>query len=86
MCDMCLGLAARYEELEQVDRHLTRTETQLMAAHLKPASPAGPRPEQLYTEVLSLRRRLRCLLDTLGDDFVARSCAGNSGPGLSLAP
>ena len=66
---MCL--AARYEELERVDRDLSRTERELMAAHMKLAGPAGPRPEQIYTEVLSLRGRLRQLLDKLGDDFVA---------------
>jgi hypothetical protein len=68
---MCLGLAARYEELEQVDRDLSRTEQELMAAHLKLSGPAGPRPQQLYIEVLGLRGRLRQLLDKLGDDLAA---------------
>lgn len=68
---MCLGLAARYAQLEQVDRDLSRTEQQLMAAHLKLAGQPGPRPEQLYTQVLGLRARLRQLLARLGEDIAA---------------
>jgi hypothetical protein len=68
---MCLGLAARYEELEQVDRDLSCAEQELLAAHLKLAGPEGPRPEPLYAEVLSLRSRLRQLLTRLGDDLVS---------------
>ena len=68
---MCLGLAARYLEVEQVDRDLARTEQELMRTHLKLAGPAGPRPEQLYVEVLSLRGRLRRLLARLGDDLAS---------------
>ena len=68
---MCLGLAARYAQLEQVDRDLYRTEQDLMAAHLKLAGQHGPRPEQLYTEVLGLRTRLRQLLAGLGEDLAS---------------
>ena len=68
---MCLGMTARYEELEQVDRDLARTEQDLMAAHLRLAGPSGPRPEQLYTEVVSLRGRLRKLLAGLGEDLAS---------------
>ena len=68
---MCLGLTARYEELVSVDRDLLRTEQELMAAHLKLNGRQSSRPEQLYTEVLSLRARVRQLLARLGDDLVA---------------
>ena len=66
---MCLGLAARYEELEQVDRDLSCAERELLAAHLKLAGPQGPRPEPIYVEVLNLRSRLRQLLTRLGEDL-----------------
>ncbi|MFC5499939.1 hypothetical protein ACFPOE_20520 [Caenimonas terrae] len=68
---MCLGLAARYEELEQVDRDLHCAERDLLAAHLKLAGPQGPRPETIYSEVLDLRARLRQLLARLGEDLAA---------------
>ena len=68
---MCLGLSARYEELEQVDRDLFRTEQELMAAHLKLAGGDGPRPEPIYTKVLGLRARLRLLLRGLGEDLAS---------------
>lgn len=68
---MCLGLSARYEELEQVDRDLSRTEQELMAAHLKLAGRHGPRPELLYTKVLGLRARLRLLLGGLGEELAS---------------
>ena len=68
---MCLGLAARYEELEQLGRDLSRAQQDLLAAHLKLAGPTGSRPETLYKEVLSLRARSRRLLATLGDDLAA---------------
>ena len=68
---MCLGLAARYQQLEQVDRDLSRTEQELMAVHLKLPSRTGPSPEQLYIEVLGLRARMRQLLARLGEDLAS---------------
>jgi hypothetical protein len=68
---MSLDLAARYQELQEVERDLSRVEQQLMAAHLKLSGPSGPRPETLYTEVLNLRQKTRWLLGRLGDDLVA---------------
>ena len=68
---MCLGLAARYEELEQLDRELSRAQQDLLAAHLKLTGPNCARPETLYKEVLALRARSRNLLSRLGDELVA---------------
>ena len=68
---MCLGLAAQYAELQQLDRELSRAQQDLLAAHLKLAGPNGSRPETLYKEVLGLRARSRHLLTRLGDELVA---------------
>lgn len=70
---MSLGLAARYKELEQVDRDLSRTQQELLAAHLKLAGPDGPRPEILYKQVLSLRQKSRQLLHLLGHELASGS-------------
>ena len=40
---MCLGLAEQYEQLEQLDRELSRAQDDLLAAHLKLAGPNAPR-------------------------------------------
>jgi hypothetical protein len=83
---MSLGLAARYEELEQVDRDLSRTEQELAAAQLKLAGRAGPRPEALYTEVLSLRGRLHQLLVRLGEDLAAGPLNPNASSRTRVGP
>lgn len=68
---MCHGLAAQYEELEQLDRELSRAQGDLLAAHLKLAGCTGQRPQTIYNEVLGLRARSRQLLTRLGDELVA---------------
>ena len=63
-------LSNGYAELQGVDRALREAEQKLQLAHRDYAAREGPAPQDIYREVLRLRKQARLMLDQLADLFL----------------